>query len=71
VHFRAPKEAIELLKTEIVEEISLDHDLGEDADGTGYDVILWIEVRGFLPPEIRVHTAIRHPDREWRRECKI
>jgi len=24
-------------------EISLDHDLGDDDSGTGYDVVLWIE----------------------------
>ncbi|HHQ4547340.1 MULTISPECIES: cyclic-phosphate processing receiver domain-containing protein [Aeromonas] len=30
------------LETETVTEISLDHDLGDDDRGTGYDVILWI-----------------------------
>ena len=34
-----PHEAIELLKTGTVEEISLDHDLGDDDKGTGYDVV--------------------------------
>ena len=38
-----PHEAIELLKTGAVEEISLDHDLGDDDNGTGYDVVTWIE----------------------------
>jgi len=56
-----PDEAIELLKTGLVEEISIDHDLGDDARGTGYDVILWIEeataTTGFRPPAIRVHSA--------------
>lgn len=56
-----PDEAIALLLTGEVKEISLDHDLGDDARGTGYDVILWIEeavaIRGFLPPVIRVHSA--------------
>ncbi|WP_245209024.1 cyclic-phosphate processing receiver domain-containing protein, partial [Ralstonia solanacearum] len=40
---------------------SLDHDLGDDAHGTGYDVILWIEeavaLRGFNPPKITIHSA--------------
>ncbi|VAW81561.1 hypothetical protein MNBD_GAMMA12-2513, partial [hydrothermal vent metagenome] len=36
-----PDEAIELLKTGKVKEISLDHDLGDDERGTGYDVVLW------------------------------
>lgn len=56
-----PDEAIELLKTGNVSEISLDHDLGNDEKGTGYDVVLWIEeaviTRGFVPPVIRVHSA--------------
>ena len=56
-----PNEAIEILKTGKVNEISLDHDLGDDDRGTGYDVILWIEeavvTKGFMPPKIRVHSA--------------
>lgn len=58
---RWPEEAIDLLKTGGVDKISLDHDLGDDEHGTGYDVILWIEeavaTRGFKPPEIIVHSA--------------
>ncbi len=38
-----PDEAIALLRTGKVSEISLDHDLGDDQRGTGYDVLLWIE----------------------------
>lgn len=60
-HVHWPDEVIALLQTEEVEEISLDHDLGDDARGTGYDVLLWIEeavsTRGFCPPKIRVHSA--------------
>lgn len=56
-----PDEAIKLLKTEKVELISLDHDLGDDERGTGYDVLLWIEeqvfLNGFKAPEILVHSA--------------
>ena len=56
-----PDEAIALLETGQVEEISLDHDLGDDIRGTGYDVVLWIEeavaTRGFQPPLIKVHSA--------------
>jgi hypothetical protein len=58
---RWPDEAIALLETGDVEEISLDHDLGDDARGTGYDVILWIEeavaLRGFKPPTMGVHSG--------------
>lgn len=56
-----PDEAIALLETGEVRKISLDHDLGDDARGTSYDVIVWIEeavaLRGFKPPTIRVHSA--------------
>lgn len=56
-----PDEAIALLEAGQVTEISLDHDLGDDLRGTGYDVVLWIEeavmTRGFLPPLIAVHSA--------------
>ncbi len=56
-----PSEVISLLQAEFVTEVSLDHDLGDDQRGTGYDVILWIEeaiaVRGFKPPKLKVHSA--------------
>ncbi len=58
---RWPEEAIELLKTGAVVELSLDHDLGDDDHGTGYDILLWIEEQvvcnGFAPPSINVHSA--------------
>ena len=56
-----PEQAIALLKSGLVEEISLDHDLGDDQHGTGYDVILWIEKAvafdSFKPPKITIHSA--------------
>ncbi|MFM5372542.1 cyclic-phosphate processing receiver domain-containing protein [Aeromonas veronii] len=56
-----PDEAIAWLKTEMVTEISLDHDLGDDDRGTGYDVILWIEnevmTNNFIHPQIHIHSA--------------
>lgn len=58
---RSPEEVIRLLEQGNVIELSLDHDLGDDVRGTGYDVLTWIEeavaVRGFQPPRIRVHSA--------------
>lgn len=46
-----PDEAIALLQQGGVSEISLDHDLGDDERGTGYDVIAWIEeAAARLPP---------------------
>ncbi|KAB8049598.1 hypothetical protein GCN78_17060 [Janthinobacterium rivuli] len=56
-----PDEAVAILAAGEVAEISLDHDLGDDERGIGYDVILWIEeavaLRGFSPPIIFVHSA--------------
>ena len=56
-----PEEAIALLETGQVDELSLDHDLGDDQRGTGYDVVLWVEeavaLRGFKPPRMFVHSA--------------
>lgn len=56
-----PDEAIALMESDAVEELSLDHDLGDDERGTGYDVVLWIEeavaLRGFKPPRVFVHSA--------------
>ncbi|HEY0060584.1 MAG TPA: cyclic-phosphate processing receiver domain-containing protein [Telluria sp.] len=56
-----PDETIALLEQGSVTQLSLDHDLGDDERGTGYDVVLWIEeavaLRGFIPPEMFVHSA--------------
>lgn len=41
-------EAIWLLYTGKVKQFSLDHNLGNDTKGTGYDVLLWIERAVFL-----------------------
>ena len=62
VQVRWPDEAIKLLQTGEVTHLSLDHDLGDDERGTGYDVLLWIEqeaaLNGFVPPAImEVHSA--------------
>jgi hypothetical protein len=56
-----PDEVIALLEHGDVQTISLDHDLGDDQRGTGYDVIVWIEeavaTRGYKPPAILIHSA--------------
>jgi hypothetical protein len=62
---RWPEDAIKLLKTGEVTDISLDHDLGDDdhnhGKGTGYHVLLWIEeevaLKGFKAPRMIVHSA--------------
>lgn len=57
-----PDETIALLEGGNVEELSLDHDLGDDEGiGTGYDVLLWIEeqvyTQGYNPPRMKVHSS--------------
>ena len=57
-----PDEVIKHLETGKVEKISLDHDLGDDERGTGYDVLMWIEdavgSSDFKPPRVmHLHTA--------------
>lgn len=56
-----PDEVIGLLESGRVSALSLDHDLGDDSRGTGYDVLLWIEravaLHGFQPPTLFIHSA--------------
>lgn len=58
---RWPDEVIDLLQSNAVTHVSLDHDLGDDERGTGYDVVVWIErevaMNGFVPPHLSVHSA--------------
>lgn len=61
VRVRWPDEAIGLLQSGQVTHLSLDHDLGDDARGTGYTVLQWLEEQvachGMQPPVIQIHTA--------------
>jgi acyl CoA:acetate/3-ketoacid CoA transferase alpha subunit len=61
IQVRWPEEVIALLQEGGVTHLSLDHDLGDDQHGTGYDVLLWIEevvvLQKFVPPEINIHKA--------------
>ena len=56
-----PQEVIALVEAGGVMEISLDHDLGDDARGTGYSVLIWLEeqvaIQARRPPLLRVHSA--------------
>ena len=60
---RTPAEAIALLRTGKVTEISFDHDLGiqDGRELSGYEVLVWIEeqvqLHGWDPPIMRVHSA--------------
>ena len=59
-HCRWPNEVIAHVRSGQVEVLSLDHDLGDDTQGTGYDVVLFLEQYaaegGKLPEEIYVHS---------------
>jgi hypothetical protein len=66
VHVKTPEEAIELLSSGKVEEISLDHDLGlatSEGERTGYDVVLFLEEAlatgawNHAVPLILIHSA--------------
>lgn len=61
VHATSAGQAIALLKAGNVSSISLDHDLGDEQNGTGYDVACFIEQSAFegtLPPvEVAIHSA--------------
>jgi hypothetical protein len=56
-----PDEVIGHIQAGGVTEVSLDHDLGDDERGTGYDVLLWLEEQVFTtsmrPPMLTVHSA--------------
>jgi len=60
-HVYWPNEAIDLLKQGNVTHLSLDHDLGNDNRGTGYDVLLWLEeevaCHSLVLPSINIHSA--------------
>lgn len=45
---KTSQDAINVLKWNRVKEISFDHDLGSEENGTGYDVARWIEIEAFL-----------------------
>jgi len=58
------QQTIQLLQSNNVVELSLDHDLGDQniCDcGNGYDVLLWIEeqvfTNNYIPPSMKVHSA--------------
>lgn len=57
---KTASEAINLLETEEVSEMSLDHDLGPPESGTGYDVAVYLEERAYhgtiLCGKIYVHS---------------
>lgn len=57
-----PIQTIQLLETNEVNTLSLDHDLGDDDKiGTGYDVLNWIEQQVaeamFVPPAMLIHSS--------------
>lgn len=78
-HARTARQAIDILDTCTVTEVSLDHDLG-DGQGSGYEVACWIEKAakfGQIPRlrwsvhsanpvgKARMEQALRHADTFW------
>lgn len=57
-HVRTAKEAIELIESGRVSAISLDHDLGAEANGTGYDVAKFIEEGAYNGTVRNIHVRI-------------
>jgi len=61
VRAHTAQDAIEWLQEREVSHISLDHDLGSEEAGTGYDVLKWIErevaMAGYEPPHMTIHSA--------------
>lgn len=62
VHVKTAHDAILYLTIGNIDEVSLDHDLGPDSAGTGYDVACWLEEvamtdPSFPVPLVHVHTA--------------
>lgn len=56
-------EAIELLKTKRVLQLSLDYDLGNnEEDPTGYDVLLWLEETALEDKEFPIPAICIHDD---------
>lgn len=61
VHAKTAQEAIALIDSDTVAEISFDHDLGAPENGSGYDVAKHVECRAYYrtgaPPRYAVHSA--------------
>lgn len=61
VGVKTAEETVRVLRTGRVTQLSLDHDLGPRAVGTGYDVLVWLEQAVFAGrlrvPKIYIHTA--------------
>ena len=72
---KTAKEAIDLLSNNKVNSLSLDHDLGNESFGTGYDVLVWIEEQVYYsdynpPKSITIHT-LNPSARERMRVCLL
>lgn len=57
-----PEGAIDVLTNNVVEWVSLDHDLGLGDDRTGYTVAKWIEERAHTARSYPVPQVVCHSD---------
>lgn len=55
-----PDEVIRLIEGGGVAMVSLDHDLGDDRRGTGYDVLTWMEERAATDPSFTAPLTFIH-----------
>jgi len=58
VWVKTAHEAIQLLDSQAVDFISFDHDLGDEENGSGYDVAKWIEEMSFKRRMTRIDWAV-------------
>lgn len=57
-HAKTAADAIRILTSQIVEYISLDHDLGPEHAGNGYEIASWIEFRAYSKTLRRISWAV-------------
>lgn len=70
-HCKTATEAIALIQTGNVTHISLDHDLGNDNDGTGYHVARYIEERAYRREIPRINWQIHSANPVGRQRMTI
>lgn len=57
-----PSDVIRLLEEFEVQELSLDHDLGDDVKGTGYDAVCYVEEQAYFNKDFKIPYIKVHSD---------
>ncbi|MBM25474.1 MAG: hypothetical protein CL760_07305 [Chloroflexi bacterium] len=63
-----PSQMTQILEEFEVEEVSLDHDLGDDDIGTGYEVVCYIEEKVYFNKDYVVPVMKTHTDNSSARD---